>query len=57
MVGMEGVRPSARPPARPILKFFKIIKSSSDALDGLPGADRWGVIEAKFNNPFQTHEL
>ena len=25
---------------------------SSDALDGLPGADRGGVIEAKLNNSF-----
>ena len=51
----------ARPPvcssARPIFTIFKIIKSSSDAFDGLPGADRWGVIEAKLNISFQNHEL
>ena len=31
--------------------------ASSDALDGLPGADRWGVIEAKLDNSFKKHEL
>ena len=36
---------------------FNIIKVSSDALDGLPGADRWGVIEAKLNSSFQNNEL
>ena len=29
-----------------------IRESSSDALDGLPGADRWGVIEAVLNSSF-----
>ena len=48
-------RPSVRPSALPIFKIFNIIKSSPDALDGLPGADRWGVIEAKCSNSFQNH--
>ena len=38
-------------------KVFNIIKSSSDAWDGLPGADRWGVIEAKLSNSFQTTNI
>ena len=50
-------RPLARPPTRPIVISFKIIKSSSDALDGLPGADRWGVIEAVLNSSFQKGHL
>ena len=29
----------------------------SDALDGLPVADRCGVIAAKLNNSFQKHAL
>ena len=37
--------------------FFKVIKSSSDASGGLPGADRWDVIEAKLSNFIEKHEL
>ena len=36
--------------------FFSIMKSSSDAVDGLPGVD-WGVIEAKLNDSCENHEL
>ena len=44
---MDTVSPPAHPPpARRIFKLFKIIKSSSDALDGPPSADPWGFIEA-----------
>ena len=32
-------------------------RAGSYALDGLPGADRWGDIEAKLTNSFQKHEL
>ena len=35
-------------------EFLKTLKSSSEALDRLYGADRWGVIEAVFNNAFQN---
>ena len=39
------------------IRFSKRTKSSSDALDGPPGAD-WGrVVEAKLNNSSQKHRL
>ena len=34
-----------------VFKWFNIIKSSSDAVDGLPGADWEEFIEAKINPP------
>ena len=37
----------------PGFQIFQIIKASSDALDGLPGADRWMVIESKLQKPFK----
>ena len=52
-------RPLAHPPVRPSEFHFlsKIIKSSSDALDGPTSADRWGVIEVILNIFFQNHQL
>ena len=38
-----------------VSRFFQTLKSRSDALDGLPGADPWGVIEAKLNNSLQDY--
>ena len=37
----------------PVFIFFRIMKSSYDALDGLLGADQWGAIEAKLDNSFK----
>ena len=40
----------------PAFQIFKVLELSSDAVDGLPGADRRGVIEATlYNNSFQNH--
>ena len=39
------------------LDFVQTVKSSSDALDGLLGADRWGVIEAVLNSSFQKRNV
>ena len=38
-------------------QIFNILRSSYDALDGLPGSDQDRVIEAKLNNAFQGSEL
>ena len=39
------------------LEFLKTLKSSSDALDGLYGADRYRVVEAVLNNSLEKGHL
>ena len=39
------------------LECFQTFKSSSDTLDRLPGADRWGSTEAVLNSSFQKRRL
>ena len=39
------------------VSFCQTLKSSCDALDGLAGASRWGVIEAVLNSSFKKRHL
>ena len=38
-------------------RFLKTLKSRSDALDGLLGSDRWGVIEAVLDSSLKKRNL